>query len=169
MASQLDMAVKSAGWKTGLVAANSGEGFLLSSRQPPRNQSTLIPVGTYLAQIMASSSPASPDLSAIHDFCADVAIRAGRILSSHAWSRATLGDASLSASDQLGTQDKDSSVDIVTQVDVSVEKFVTDEIRKRYPDYRIIAEETYAAGGSQKFQLTDVSSGRRLANNLCIR
>lgn len=108
---------------------------------------------------MASISLAAPDLSAIHDFCTDVAIRAGRILSAHAWSRATLGDAALSAADQLGTLDKDSSVDIVTQVDVSVEKFVTDEIRKHFPGHRIIAEETYAAGGSQKFHLTDVSSG----------
>ncbi|PWN20467.1 inositol monophosphatase [Microstroma glucosiphilum] len=110
------------------------------------------------------------DLEAIHDFATDLAVRAGALLRQAAFSRSQAGylpppvasssssssnDTSLSETPDLDVRDKQSNVDIVTETDLRVEKFILEEIQKRYPGHALLAEETYAAGGSKRFGLTD--------------
>lgn len=110
------------------------------------------------------------DLEAIHDFATSLCMRAGSALRANALHRAQSGYLSASSAgvgpsratdaavaDTLNIQDKDSNVDIVTDVDIAVEKLILDAIRERWPEHKLLAEESYAAGGSKRFELDDVS------------
>ncbi|EPQ32012.1 uncharacterized protein PFL1_00210 [Pseudozyma flocculosa PF-1] len=104
-------------------------------------------------------------LEQYHDFATDLAVRAGALLCQSAFTRAQAGycppspTTSLPSSTDntaaLNIKDKDSSVDVVTDTDIAVENFIIGEIKRRFPEHRILAEETYAAGGSKKFELGD--------------
>lgn len=124
------------------------------------------------ASSSSSSTSMALDLEAVHDFATDLAVRAGALLRQAAFSRSQAGylpppSASTSTSTStsaastatttpdLDVRDKQSNVDIVTETDLRVEKFILDEIRARYPRHALLAEETYAAGGSKRFGLTD--------------
>jgi len=111
------------------------------------------------------------NLEEVHDFLTSLSIKAGSLLRKNVFFRSQQGYPSSSSSssstttttssdstlDTLRIEDKDSSVDIVTDVDLAVEEFIISKIRQRFPEYQILAEETYAAGGSKKFELDDVS------------
>jgi len=45
-----------------------------------------------------------------------------------------------------GYVDQQSSVDLVTETDTKVEKFLIENISKRYPDHMFLAEESYKGG-----------------------
>lgn len=111
----------------------------------------------------ATRGPEPLDLEAIHDFAASLAVRAGALLATHAYQRARSGHPDAKS---LNQREKDSSVDIVTDIDVAVEQFVLEEIRKHYPVHHVLAEESYSAGGSRTFELPDVSIVL-LCNKLC--
>ncbi|BFZ56921.1 hypothetical protein PYCC9005_003971 [Savitreella phatthalungensis] len=77
------------------------------------------------------------DLDAIRDFAVELAKHAGRMITSaRAEQRSTANAA-----------EKKNSVDLVTEVDQAVERYVTDTIRQKYPNHRFIGEETYSASG----------------------
>jgi myo-inositol-1(or 4)-monophosphatase len=48
----------------------------------------------------------------------------------------------------LQVREKTSQMDLVTEHDILIEKFLTGEILKRYPTHKILAEESHAAGGA---------------------
>lgn len=94
-----------------------------------------------------------------HDFAANLAVRAGHLLCSAAFKRTQRSvSAETTPSQTLEWREKDSGVDVVTDTDIAVEGFIVSRIRERYPEHHILAEETYAAGGSKDFELVDVSA-----------
>ncbi|KAF9469660.1 hypothetical protein BDZ94DRAFT_1151106 [Collybia nuda] len=79
------------------------------------------------------------DLQAILDFTVILAKTAGKlILDGSAAIHASSGDSDVS--------EKKNSVDLVTEYDVKVEELVKKEIQTRYPEFKFIGEESYAAG-----------------------
>lgn len=121
---------------------------------------------------MTQDSP-KVDLELIHDFLTDLSLRAGALLRRNVLFRAQQGYPQSSSQhhqndnlDTLNIADKDSSVDIVTDVDLAVEKFIISEIKERFPDYVVLAEETYSAGGDKKFNLDEVSRPSVMKPNL---
>ncbi|KAN0060497.1 hypothetical protein ACQY0O_007828 [Thecaphora frezii] len=111
------------------------------------------------AAAAASSSSASTrqaELELYHDFATSLAVEAGKLLCRSVAARATAGYVAPDANGAaLDVRDKSSSVDVVTDTDIAVEKFIIDAIRARFPQHKILAEETYAQGGKQRFELGD--------------
>ncbi|PWN49873.1 inositol monophosphatase [Violaceomyces palustris] len=110
------------------------------------------------------------DLESIHDFATKLAIQAGTALRTNAFHRSRQGHHPASKSktkptrrgkdcndgNTLNVQEKDSSVDIVTDVDLQVEKLILERIRSAWPGHKIIAEETFSSsGGSKDYQIDD--------------
>ncbi|KAK4049020.1 hypothetical protein OIV83_004381 [Microbotryomycetes sp. JL201] len=77
------------------------------------------------------------------EFAIELARRAGRMIR----------DASSNRNSHAADGTKKNSVDLVTETDQAVERFILSEIRSKYPDHKFIGEESYAAG--EKVELTD--------------
>ncbi|KAI0694417.1 hypothetical protein BC835DRAFT_1349476 [Cytidiella melzeri] len=85
---------------------------------------------------MASAHLSTTDLQEVLAFTTSLARQAGELIL--AGSQAIL---------QSGNVDeKKNSVDLVTEYDVKVEELVKGELRKKYPSFDFIGEESYAAG-----------------------
>lgn len=71
------------------------------------------------------------ELSGVYDFAVQLAKDAGRLLLDGATAR--MGD---NGKTSLDAVEKDSSVDVVTQIDEDVEDFVKKSIQSKYPEHR---------------------------------
>ncbi|CAG8978304.1 hypothetical protein HYALB_00005890 [Hymenoscyphus albidus] len=91
------------------------------------------------------------ELKEIYTFALGLSRRAGKILLDGIEKR-TGEQGGWEADEQV---EKMNAVDIVTQTDLDVEAFVKDEIVKRYPSHKFIGEETYSAGSSKEYLITD--------------
>ncbi|SGZ55465.1 CIC11C00000002705 [Sungouiella intermedia] len=85
------------------------------------------------------------NLKEIEDFAVELAEAAGNILIVESRKRHDSKDIKL----------KMNAVDIVTETDEKVEKFIHDSIAARYPDHDFVGEESYSAGQSKKYLVTD--------------
>ncbi|KKA29896.1 hypothetical protein TD95_001498 [Thielaviopsis punctulata] len=56
---------------------------------------------------------------------------------------------------EQGSEEKDSSVDIVTKADQDMEAFIRVAITAKYPTHKFIGEESYSAGASRDYLVTD--------------
>ena len=65
-----------------------------------------------------------PDLQAIHDLLVETAKKAGKMIAS---AKPNTADAS----------EKKNAVDLVTETDQAVEKFISEKLKDRYPDYEL--------------------------------
>ncbi|GAA5988597.1 hypothetical protein JCM10908_003635 [Rhodotorula pacifica] len=93
------------------------------------------------------------DLAELHRFAAEAAILAGSYLRDSALARTTAGGASTALHDSI--QIKENAADIVTKADMHAEELISGMIRQRYPDHKIIGEESYSAGQDKRFLLDD--------------
>lgn len=89
------------------------------------------------------------DLDEIYPFAIQLARDAGTLLTRALEARRT------SAYNPSGPEEKLNAVDIVTQTDHDVEAFVHKSISARYPSHLFIGEETYSAGSSKEYLVTD--------------
>ncbi|PGH23355.1 protein qutG [Polytolypa hystricis UAMH7299] len=96
-----------------------------------------------------SSPVSSAELDEIYAFAIDLGKRAGKLLLDTVEKRIDGGSAGDSA--LLASEEKDSSVDIVTQTDEDVEAFIRTEIQSKYPSHKFLGEETYAKGSSRDY------------------
>ncbi|GAA5833181.1 hypothetical protein JCM5353_009051 [Sporobolomyces roseus] len=90
------------------------------------------------------------DLSALHAFAAQMSIMAGSYLRDQALAR-TQGARSFDESITI----KENAADLVTHADMHAEQIISDAIREKYPDHKIIGEESYSAGQEKRFLLDD--------------
>lgn len=88
----------------------------------------------------------SIDLEQIEAFAVQVAEEAGRILVLDSHNRQSQGG---------DIKIKMNTVDIVTQTDEKVEKFIHESIMAKYPDHDFVGEESYSAGQSKEYLVTD--------------
>ncbi|GAA5872384.1 hypothetical protein JCM3774_004506 [Rhodotorula dairenensis] len=93
------------------------------------------------------------DLAELHRFAATAAVLAGAYLRDSALARTTAGGASTALHDSI--QIKENAADIVTKADMHAEELISGMIRERYPDHKIIGEESYSAGQDKRFLLDD--------------
>eukprot|EP00127_Corallochytrium_limacisporum_P006499 Clim_evm30s229 gene=Clim_evmTU30s229 len=82
-----------------------------------------------------------PNLTEIRDVCERVARAAGDMIAK-------------AAKEAKKVESKDTAIDLVTETDQAVEKYVAEELSSAYPDAKFIGEESAAAGVKQ--ELTDV-------------
>lgn len=87
------------------------------------------------------------DLKEIEAFAVEVAEAAGKILVEESKNR--------QANDPNDIKIKMNTVDIVTETDEKVEQYIHKTIMARYPDHEFIGEESYSAGQSKKYLVTD--------------
>ena len=91
----------------------------------------------------------APDLEELYSFAISLARSAGaKILASSTSRSSSSGSSSQTSADAT----KKNRVDLVTETDQLVEKFVREEIGKKYPDHAFIGEGSFAAG--EKVELT---------------
>ncbi|ORY79513.1 inositol monophosphatase [Protomyces lactucae-debilis] len=83
------------------------------------------------------------DLQKLHDFAVQLARDAGKMITS------------ARSSQKQSHAEKKNSVDLVTEVDVAVEKFVIQAIKEAYPDHKFIGEETYSSAPAGKGSVLD--------------
>ncbi|KAM0787412.1 hypothetical protein ACM66B_003495 [Microbotryomycetes sp. NB124-2] len=83
------------------------------------------------------------DFENVLEFAIQVAKQAGRMIR----------EASSSRNSHSADGTKKNSVDLVTETDQAVEKFILSEIKQKYPKHKFIGEESYAAG--EVVELTD--------------
>ncbi|KAK4653110.1 hypothetical protein QC762_505140 [Podospora pseudocomata] len=57
----------------------------------------------------------------------------------------------------LEVEEKDSSVDIVTETDEDVEAFIKSSIEAKYPHHKFIGEETYSKGASRSYLVSETT------------
>ncbi|KAH8925607.1 inositol monophosphatase [Atractiella rhizophila] len=94
-----------------------------------------------------SHSITSSDLRSIHDFAISLARQAGAIIKSASDSRLRSGG----EGEGSAFEDKKNRVDLVTETDQAVERFVLEKIGEKYPDHKFIGEESYASGSRPSF------------------
>ncbi|BGO96314.1 hypothetical protein NBRC10512_000352 [Rhodotorula toruloides] len=102
---------------------------------------------------MSTSMHGNLDVAELHRFAAEAAILAGSYLRDQALLRTQAGGASTSLDDSI--QIKENAADIVTKADTHSEQMITGLIKERYPDHKIIGEESYSAGEEKRFLLDD--------------
>lgn len=85
------------------------------------------------------------DLREIELFAVEVAEAAGKLLLQDAKSRGSNSDIRL----------KMNAVDIVTETDEKVERFIRKAIQERYPTHSFVGEESYSAGQTKKYLVSD--------------
>ncbi|GEM12676.1 myo-inositol-1(or 4)-monophosphatase [Rhodotorula toruloides] len=102
---------------------------------------------------MSPSTHENLDLAELHRFAAEAAILAGSYLRDQALLRTQAGGASTSLDDSI--QIKENAADIVTKADTHSEQMITGLIKQRYPDHKIIGEESYSAAEEKRFLLDD--------------
>ncbi|KAG7099944.1 hypothetical protein E1B28_001737 [Marasmius oreades] len=93
---------------------------------------------------MAVTELTSSDLQSILQFTVDLAHSAGKIILDGSVAIQNAGS---------NVDEKKNSVDLVTEYDVKVEELVKKEIAAKYPAFKFIGEESYAAGS--RSPLTD--------------
>ncbi|KJR81602.1 myo-inositol-1(or 4)-monophosphatase [Sporothrix schenckii 1099-18] len=93
----------------------------------------------------SSSSMSDAELGSIYEFAVQLTKDAGQRLADGAKARMAGGGV------RLDTQEKDSSVDLVTQADEDVEAFVRAAIATRYPTHQFLGEESYSKGASRDY------------------
>ncbi|GAA6060632.1 hypothetical protein JCM10212_006383 [Sporobolomyces blumeae] len=93
----------------------------------------------------------NPDYSELHVFAATLAIQAGSYLRDQALARTQGAGAAFDESISI----KENAADLVTHADMHAEQIISDAIRERYPDHKIIGEESYSAGQEKRFLLDD--------------
>ncbi|GAA5917075.1 hypothetical protein JCM5296_000012 [Sporobolomyces johnsonii] len=93
------------------------------------------------------------DLAAIHTFAATLAIRAGSYLRDQALQRTQAGGGGGAFDDSISI--KENAADLVTHADMHAEKMISEAIKERYPEHKIIGEESYSAGQDKRFLLDD--------------
>ncbi|ORY88681.1 QA-X protein [Leucosporidium creatinivorum] len=94
------------------------------------------------------------DLQELHSFAATLAIDAGSYLREQALARASRNPVNGQHYD-LELEIKENSSDLLTKVDLHCEALISGAIQKRFPDHKIIGEESYSAGQDKRFLLTD--------------
>jgi myo-inositol-1(or 4)-monophosphatase len=82
------------------------------------------------------------ELDHAYEFAIDLALRAGQVLLDRA---ATIHTRT----------EKESAVDIVTEVDEEVEALIKGDINRKYPAHKFIGEETYSKGASREYLIDD--------------
>ncbi|GAA6021500.1 hypothetical protein JCM8202_006398 [Rhodotorula sphaerocarpa] len=105
---------------------------------------------------MANTNGAVPpdlDLAELHRFAAEAAIRAGSYLRDSALARTAAGGAGTSFDESISI--KENAADLVTKADTHSEELISRLIKERYPDHKIIGEESYSAGQEKRFLLDD--------------
>lgn len=85
---------------------------------------------------MSSTELTDADLQSILEFTSTLARKAGDLILEGSEVIAASGD----------VNEKKNSVDLVTEYDVKVEELVMEEIKKAYPNFQFIGEESYSAG-----------------------
>ncbi|CDZ96733.1 Inositol monophosphatase [Phaffia rhodozyma] len=83
------------------------------------------------------SYAAPPDLPSILSFAIDLARQVGHRIKAGSQNRFAA---------QTGVDEKKNSVDLVTETDQAVEKFILEKVTEAYPEHKFIGEESYAAG-----------------------
>ncbi|KAK4056002.1 hypothetical protein OIO90_002997 [Microbotryomycetes sp. JL221] len=83
------------------------------------------------------------DFDQVLSFAKDLARQAGKMIR----------EASANRNSHSADGTKKNSVDLVTETDQAVEKFILGQIKSRYPTHKFIGEESYAAG--EVVELTD--------------
>ncbi|OKL64627.1 Protein QA-X [Talaromyces atroroseus] len=117
---------------------------------------------------MSASSPhlgdiGSAELDEIYQFAVELGKNAGQKLMDGVHARIGGSISGISSDDanmtsNLAFTEKDSSVDIVTQVDEDVEHFIHEAIKTKYPTHKFIGEETYAKTSSSAREYLITSS-----------
>lgn len=87
------------------------------------------------------------DLKEIESFAVELAEAAGKILVQDSQNRARINVSDLKI--------KMNTVDIVTETDEKVEQFIHKAISERYPDHDFVGEESYSAGETKRYLVTD--------------
>ncbi|KAM0747084.1 inositol monophosphatase [Meredithblackwellia eburnea MCA 4105] len=85
------------------------------------------------------------DLDEIYKFAIDIAKQGGKII------REASSKRSASAGASSADSSKKNRVDLVTETDQAVEKFVLETIAAKYPTHTFIGEESFAAGKKAEF------------------
>lgn len=98
---------------------------------------------------MSTHSIPPSELSQIYRFAIQLGRSSGAILLSALETRRTNHPTSTS------DKDKDSAVDIVTATDLAVESHIHTAIRTTYPTHSFIGEESYSAGASRDYLVTN--------------
>ncbi|PLB35442.1 inositol monophosphatase family protein [Aspergillus candidus] len=92
---------------------------------------------------MAVTEFSQDQLDEIYIFAVDLGRKAGEMLLASIERRIGDGDNQF--------EEKDSSVDIVTQTDEDVESFIKTAIQNKYPAHKFLGEETYAKSQSREY------------------
>ncbi|KAF5385083.1 hypothetical protein D9615_001061 [Tricholomella constricta] len=87
---------------------------------------------------MAALELTTADLQEILKFTVELARTAGKLILE--------GSQVIQSASDSDVNQKKNSVDLVTEYDVRVEELVKKELKGKYPDYKFIGEESYAAG-----------------------
>lgn len=87
---------------------------------------------------MATQELTNSDLKNILQFTVELAYTAGKLILE--------GSQVIQANSESDVNEKKNSVDLVTEYDVRVEELVKKEIKAKYPNFKFIGEESYAAG-----------------------
>ncbi|QKX62176.1 uncharacterized protein TRUGW13939_09334 [Talaromyces rugulosus] len=110
---------------------------------------------------MSASLPGgmtAEQLDEIYQFAIDLGKKAGQKLLDGMHSRITGNDilqtADANTSNNLAFTEKDNAVDIVTQVDEDVERFIHTAIETKYPTHKFIGEETYSKSSARDYLIT---------------
>ncbi|KAJ5740604.1 Protein qutG [Penicillium malachiteum] len=96
---------------------------------------------------MPVSNFTQDELDEIYAFAVDLGRKAGDMLMERVEQRISGGEQKF--------EEKDSSVDIVTQTDEDVEVFIRSAIQSKYPEHKFLGEETYAKGQSRDYLITE--------------
>ena len=87
------------------------------------------------------------DLAEIERFAIEVAEAAGKILIKDSQNR--------TSGSEVDPRIKANAVDIVTETDEKVERFIHERISETYPDHAFVGEESYSAGESKKYLVSN--------------
>ncbi|GEQ72668.1 hypothetical protein JCM33374_g6355 [Metschnikowia sp. JCM 33374] len=87
------------------------------------------------------------DLAQIENLAIEVSEAAGKLLVEERQRRTT--------SKPSGPRMKMNAVDIVTETDEKIEKFIHDKIVSVYPGHNFVGEESYSSGGSKTYLVSD--------------
>ncbi|KAK4700417.1 hypothetical protein P7C70_g5831, partial [Phenoliferia sp. Uapishka_3] len=93
------------------------------------------------------------DLAELHTFACQLSIDAGSYLRDQALARASRARGAVKTDLELTI--KENAADLVTQADLHAEAMIMGAIRERYPQHKIIGEESYSAGQEKRFLLDD--------------
>ncbi|KAJ5226782.1 uncharacterized protein N7469_006788 [Penicillium citrinum] len=99
---------------------------------------------------MAVGSFSQNELDEIYAFAIDLGRKAGDLLMSRVEQRMDGGEGNAQS-----FEEKDNSVDIVTQTDEDVEVFISTALKSKYPSHKFLGEETYAKGQSRDYLIDE--------------